>query len=398
MPSEKKGIVNKKTRLVAVPSKVLQAPLESKHVPKEMLQLVLDIFSSTFSSRLNSDLSSLIQQVKKHLYDRDFDSAFGHESLLEAYAARWSPSRALAYINTLYNLPNVNAVIFPPFSNGSNRQGLFISNETHESIERKEHADITNGIQQASSRIVCIGAGAGAEIVAFGALLKCLEQEVLERESNCENALICAPAQIDVQVIDIADWGSVLSKLYVGLSAPPVLSPFASAKAKAANQALVDPSLYKLHFSKKDILNIELAELSMSLERAKLVTLMFTLNELFSSSLKGTTNFLLSLTSLLPPGALLLVLDSPGSYSTVKIGSRSDESGGKNYPMHWLLDHTLLDSPAAATSGSKGSTTGESRWEKLETHESEWFRLPKGLQYPIDLEDMRYQLHLYRRV
>jgi 25S rRNA (uracil2843-N3)-methyltransferase len=101
---------------------------------------------------------------------------------------------------------------------------------------------------------------------------------------------------------------------------------------------------------------------------------------------------------MLSPGALLLVVDSPGSYSTVSIGKTSDsgdESKKKRYPMQWLLDHTLLES--AAISNSKNAS-GEHQWEKLESRNSEWFRLSDDLRYPVDLEDMRYQIHLYRRL
>jgi 25S rRNA (uracil2843-N3)-methyltransferase len=53
--------------------------------------------------------------------------------------------------------------------------------------------------------------------------------------------------------------------------------------------------------------------------------------------------------------------------------------------MQWLLDHTLIET----------ETPGYS-WEKLQSDESIWFRLPEDLSYPIALEDMRYQMHLYR--
>jgi 25S rRNA (uracil2843-N3)-methyltransferase len=78
--------------------------------------------------------------------------------------------------------------------------------------------------------------------------------------------------------------------------------------------------------------------------------------------------------------------------------------------MHWLLDHTLLKVAASASLGAE-EENGQSeakdkrareqecpRWEKLKEEESTWFRLPEGLNYPLELEDMRYQLHLYRRL
>ena len=73
-------------------------------------------------------------------------------------------------------------------------------------------------------------------------------------------------------------------------------------------------------------------------------------------------------------------MDSPGSYSEAAVGKEK-----KKYPMQWLLDHTLVE-----------IETPDYHWEKLESEESVWFRVPEELFYPIPLENMRYQLHLYR--
>lgn len=114
------------------------------------------------------------------------------------------------------------------------------------------------------------------------------------------------------------------------------------------------------------------------------VTLMFTLNELYTNGGIGkTTKFLKLLSEMLPDRSLLLVVDSPGSYSEAAVGKEK-----KRYPMQWLLDHTLMDVRAASK---------DYEWEKLESHDSIWFRLPEELSYPIQLENMRYQMHLYQR-
>ena len=81
------------------------------------------------------------------------------------------------------------------------------------------------------------------------------------------------------------------------------------------------------------------------------------------------------------------MVDSPGSYSETAVGAQA-----KRYPMHWLLDKILLDT-------EEGEPVVEGRrWEKRESQTSVWFRLDAALKYPIPLEDMRYQLHLYRIV
>jgi 25S rRNA (uracil2843-N3)-methyltransferase len=93
----------------------------------------------------------------------------------------------------------------------------------------------------------------------------------------------------------------------------------------------------------------------------------------------------------MPKGAILLVVDSPGSYSTINLNGAE-----KKYPMQWLLDHTLLEQ---ASSDAKESAHADgAKWEKVHEEESRWFRLDASLAYPIDLENMRMQVHLYRRL
>lgn len=397
----------------AIPLDAPQHQAESKGVPAELLQLLLDIFSNAFSSQFNSNLPALIQQVKQHLFNRNFDAAFGQEEFLEAYAMRWSPSRALAYTDLFCSLPNLTAHLMADSRNNLTRSestspsGPIAAAQASASSTRAE--DPSGVLQTADdglgrlSRIVCIGAGAGAEIVALAGFLERLNHpaddqlKIPQRAPYSEH--ITANFRFGITAIDIADCNSVLTRLQLGMTAAPPLSQYSSAEKKAANRPLVYPSQYALRFSKQDVLNMELTDLAEIFTHAALVTLMFTLNELYSTSVSSTTNMLLTLTMLLSPGALLLVVDSPGSYSTVKLGSGpgSKEDGDiKEYPMKWLLDHTLLES--AAVGSSMNSSAGAHQWEKLESRDSEWFRLPKGLRYPIELEDMRYQVHLYRRL
>lgn len=205
------------------------------------------------------------------------------------------------------------------------------------------------------------------------------------------------PGKLNITAIDIADWSSIVNKLYSGLTTNPPLPKYASIAAQALNKPLADRDAYEVRFLKQDVLKIAEEELQALLTDATIVTLMFTLNELYSTSLTATTKLLLSMTSILRLGSLLLVVDSPGSYSSLNIGkvsAKNDSSAQKKYPMQWLLDHTLLE---AATVNSDQGKSQEKQWEKLHSHDSTWLRLPAELTYPIDLEDMRYQIHLYRR-
>ena len=334
------------------PGKAAQAKAPTQNAPTssfplDLQQLLLNIFKNSFPESLSSDVKATIQEVKGHLYNRDFATAFGRKEYLEAYALRWSPSRALCYLQILHDL----------------KDELELSKR---SIEESE---------QAEWDVVCLGGGAGAEIIALGGLMKLLEPVTKER-----------PAEIKTSVIDIADWESVVASLREGVVTKPPLSKYASAAVQAANQALTDGSSFGVTFHQHDVLNLDIEVLRSVVKKADLVTLMFTLNELYTTSLSLTQKFLLNLTTCLQPGARLLVVDSPGSYSSVSLNGAE-----KKYPMQWLLDHTLL------STGAKG-VVEEPKWEKIKDEESAWFRLADGLKYPIELENMRYQLHLYQRL
>jgi 25S rRNA (uracil2843-N3)-methyltransferase len=123
-------------------------------------------------------------------------------------------------------------------------------------------------------------------------------------------------------------------------------------------------------------------------EQPLLITLLFTLNELYTSSITQTTAFLLKLTAATVQGTVLLVVDSPGSYSEATVGKDK-----KKYPMQWLMDRTLLGDQGAAREERDAP-----KWEKVMGDESRWFRMPEKLKYPISLENMRYQIHLFRRL
>jgi 25S rRNA (uracil2843-N3)-methyltransferase len=329
-----------------------EAPVAAPSIPLEIQQVLMNIFKDSFDERFAADIKPLLQEVKGHLYNRDFATAFGKNEYLEAYAARWSASRALGYADLFMDL---RAQLWPEnaLSNGASGEG---------SKRRK---------------IVCLGGGAGAELVALAGVQNMLHKNIEEQE----------PAQMVVDAVDIADWTTVVDALAKHITTPPPLSKYASASAKEANAPLINAKFLEMAFKQIDILTAESSVLATMVQDATLVTLMFTLNELYSTSVSLTQKFLLNLTSNLASGALLLVVDSPGSYSTVTLNGAE-----KKYPMQWLLDHTLLQT------GEKDKNKEKARWEKIHEDESRWFRLAPTLRYPIELENMRMQLHLYRKL
>lgn len=323
----------------------------ASNIPLTSQQQCLELFRNAFQP--SADDKDILQQVKASLFDRKFAAAFGKEEYLRVYASRWSPSRALGYFQILTDL-----------------SGHLTSSAVNSASDASD-----GGVDLRTFRAVCIGGGAGAEIVALAAwTANGLEHG---RDLSCSTIMV-----------DIASWQSVVDALHARITTPPELSQYASAAAKEANKAMLDADRYCVSFLQRDALDWTGPDLTETVRDTNLVTLMFTLNELYSTSVAKTQQFLAMLTSGLRTGALLLVVDSPGSYSTVSINGAE-----KKYPMQWLLDHTLIGSPAK-TSGNGLAP----KWEKIVSDESRWFRMPEGLQYPIDLENMRYQIHLYRRL
>ncbi|KAI1350898.1 hypothetical protein F5Y01DRAFT_284655 [Xylaria sp. FL0043] len=442
---------NQKQSAPRVPSQSIENRESEDDLRRQ--QALLNIFSSTFRDVLEAeDFSSQLQEVKAALFSRDFEGAFAREAALDVYAARWSPTRALCYAHVLRRLDShLRSLASATSACGNCSSHGTRLNSTSESqddcktrgsprgIEQDEKTanDETDDIEatipeepkasaspekrEASAReqqtqtqplrILAIG-GAAAEIVAFADYISA-------------HTTSSSTPHAEITLLDIGPWNSIVSRLHTALTTLPPLSRYASAAARNANKALVSPTSFQCRFLQKDVLSLEEKELAELVKGAgvgldgldaqptpTLITLLFTLNELYTTSgIKRTTSFLRLLSALAAPGTLLLVIDSPGSYSEAAVGK-----GAKRYPMQWLLDHTLIPPPSnprrqksgsnAAGDGGDGDGDGNGngngvrrsdvKWEKLESHDSVWFRVVEGLCYPIPLENMRYQMHLYR--
>lgn len=319
---------------------------------------------------------------------------------MRAYALRWSAARALGYAGLFRAV--LGWMAGGKLNTGKGRD--FISQAGND-----------------RTRVVCVGGGAGAEIVALAAAWRSLTQKgelegeqglklgslSLEDEGNREENEVDAmagssspsypSAGLSVAAVDIADWSGVVQRLERTIKSDAVYT----LRSSEYQPPLVPPGEgnigggLSVSFRKDDVLSVsedELKDVFLDTGSSSLlVTLMFTLNELFSTSMAKTTGFLLRMTEILPSNAVLLVVDSPGSYSTLKMGKDKDGAPvERNYPMKFLLDHTLL-------------SVAEGKWERVYTEDSRWWRRDaERLRYKVGegagLEDMRFQLHLYRRL
>lgn len=421
----------------------------SMAISAELQQLLLNIFRfALFSTVLplagikdaaadkndenqeeEKDLHTQIQTMKTHLYNRDFGSAFADASpsLLRAYALRWSASRCLAYSGmfkgVLDYILNTNHVA-SPIGGGHEDRELATDEQNEEDLG-----------------VLCIGGGAGAEIVALAGAWRVNEDNILSRERDymdgpnqlavkeeevkMENLSLTAHEKQSVRkeeatgkhkikrkrkmaitAVDIAEWSDVIHRLDKAIHSAEVPGSKTCPSPLIHNDNDINISfrhLDILSLSETDLISLLAHSSSTSSpnpRRTHLISLMFTLNELFSTSISKTTQFLLRITDITSPGTILLVVDSPGSYSTLSF-SKSDESSNKQeqqrqYPMKFLLDHTLL-------------SVAVGKWEKIVSQDSRWFRRDANskLYYNVDLEggqgfikleDMRCQIHVYRRL
>lgn len=333
------------------------------------------------------DLKPLIQTIKSHLYNRDFDSAFtdADEELLRAYALRWSATRALGYAGVFKAVLRL--------------------------LDLGQWALSDRPAGGGKKQIVCIGGGAGAEIVALGGAWRDLTASAATSSEEEGEKLGLEKVDLMVTAVDIADWSSVVDRLDTTMRSSRVSSlkshpaPLIQQQSPSntdtneLDNGSQDENVngkFNVNFHRADILTLpenDLAHLYHPQERTDtiMVTLMFTLNELFSTSMAKATAFLLRTTDAVQPGTLLLVVDSPGSYSSLKLGGTKTGTGTeRQYPMKFLLDHTLL-------------TVATGKWERVLSQDSRWWRRDASrLWYDVGegagLEDMRFQVHLYRRL
>lgn len=284
---------------------------------RQLLSLLSSLSSPTLSS---PTFTTTLQSVKSSLFNKDYQQAFAEQGRREAYAARWVPSRALIYRRIFREMGGGRVL----------RKALF------------------GGQGKGKGKAIMLGGGAGSEVLALGSWLGEEEEEDLE-----------GAVQVEILAVDSSDWSSILlSQKNALLASYPSLNKFT------------------VNFLQSDILS---PSSSIPYSTAGLITLLFTISELFLQSRASTLSLLSSLTSQTQRGTLLLIIES-ASLSLIPIGN-----AGNLYPLGLLLDKALSE--------DKGRGEGErARWEVVEEEESKWYRMPQGSEgcYPLGLENSRW--------
>lgn len=178
--------------------------------------------------------------------------------------------------------------------------------------------------------IISIGGGAGSELAGLSVAAEELKL-----------------SRLNLKLLDIGNWDKIIEDLntqFVGLN------------------VTVD---------QKDVLNDD----SINYSNASIITILFTISELFIQSKAKSLQFLNKLTNDCQPGTKLLIAESVG-LSLVPVGQ-----SGKTYPITMILDHTL-----------------KSNWRVLESQDAQWFRLSPDVQYPLKLENCRCIIRIYERI
>lgn len=394
------GYVKKRpSRHISTPS----APplvIQEQFLPAELQQLILDIFQDTFPASKDFDtLKPLLHEINDALLHRDFDRAFGKEEYSEGYALRWSPSRSLAYANVMAWICD------------RGREEPWTQNWMHDVAK-----DGTQTVASRPVKALCFGGGA-ADVMAFAGLLRhlrpdaagkpvqvqSLDPEQIAKTTDDSATLNStpsfAPITLDLHLIDAADWSSVISKLQTGLTTPPTLSKYASSAARASNAAFLSSGVLQPNFTKANLFDLSTEDLRTMIGTDPLmITFLSTLNDLYISSIPKTTAFLRRLTSVVPKDSLLLVTDSPGACCEVITAKGQPDEDTQSYELNWLLDRALLPKPKQPKTKDEEDEVPPALWEKVVNESGRHHKLEEKLHYPASLENLKFQVHLFRRL
>ncbi|CAI4046228.1 hypothetical protein N7582_003760 [Saccharomyces uvarum] len=326
------------------PKRVAQLPVHNEATlpPQE----IIDLFKITFLEQLypkdqddeKTPLSEQIQAVKADLYNRDYSAAFSNDLKRMAYCCRWSPSRATSYASVFAHFPEVLKII------------------------RCE-------TESQDSNVLCVGGGAGSELVALASIFT-LSRDFSSKFASAlkiNNEEKKEPGKLNIELVDIADWSTIIGKLTTTIKSKWL---YDGREAEAFN----------VNFVNRDCLQMTQPQDIKMYQSLNLITLLFTTNELFTQKKVESIKFLQRLNENCTPGCHLLILESAGSYSHITINN-------KKFPIQFLIDTILV--------GNRKDKRATSPWSLVSENDSIWYRMDPKLDYSIQLENMRFFYRLY---
>ncbi|BEJ02237.1 hypothetical protein CcaverHIS631_0700320 [Cutaneotrichosporon cavernicola] len=357
---------------------------------------VLTVLRWALLETLNSDdFPVLVQRAKALLFERQWLELFTDPSLLDAYAGRWVPSRALCFRDLLAGVRDVRRVFAAEGGRGEGEvegEGMESEEPIENSNDEDDPADEdvaaeTPNLASQRTHILSLGGGAGSELLAIAALAS-------------------RGGRIRWTGVDVGAWGSVISRIEAAardrwnidaeiafiegdlLAAPtplggptPDTSPTEDTFPLSKEDPLPSPPLTPTHPAASPAFSTIPA--LKHLPPPDITSIFFTLTELLSQNRARTVALLRSITAATPRGGLLLVADSASDIAEFPLGK-----DGRTWPVYMVLD---------AIVGAISKAEGEGGWETVRREDSRWFRL-NGERWPCKLENARYWLRVYRRV
>ncbi|KAJ2004631.1 hypothetical protein GGI04_002445 [Coemansia thaxteri] len=272
-------------------------------------QRILDVLRMACAEAMRRpDFAERLQEIKQRFYVRDFDGIFLDPTNLSVYTANYVPRRALCY---------------------------------YEIFNRSELKSIIN----MRPNVYCLGAGSGSELLGISAAASC---DIGSSSAAKTNLSMTIHSQ------DYTDWSSILSTL----------------EETIRYKWGITEQQIKYQFSMGDLLHTS-PDIERNIASSQLVTAMFVFNELFSDK-SNAMNFVKTMVKCVAPGSYFLLVDSAGSFSSIKVGDKS------------YMSYMFFDSLGK-------------HFTPIISEDSVWFRHAPGLDYPLGVENMRYFLRLYQK-
>ncbi|ORY34994.1 hypothetical protein BCR39DRAFT_563579 [Naematelia encephala] len=422
----------------------------------EILQVIHTALRPTLDS---ATFVEDVQKVKGLLYERKWLEVFGDKAkegqekeeegeegsrgLLEVYAGRWVPGRALCFRNLMGGLDELRSFweVGKEKENGEgrNQDENEVEDEDEDDVEdeaENENVDETSssisqdtqepstllnalkginlqddhGPESSTSiitrNIISLGGGAASELLAVSALV----HSTLSASPSASTR-----AHWSWTGVDIGTWSGVIDSFHKAINTTWNLSSVLDVSFLQKDMISVEShsSLIDLLSPKSDD-NVDISSPSdiNSLDSnidtntntdtntkididpnantsSTLITLFFTLSELLSQSRTSTIALLHLLTTHSPSGTYFLVADTASDISDLEVGAQ-----GRKWPNWMILDMILVGNG----NGKQGQ--GQGGWVKVDGEDARWFRLGDGVGagWRVKLENTRYWFRLYRRV
>ncbi|ORY80892.1 hypothetical protein BCR37DRAFT_393538 [Protomyces lactucae-debilis] len=272
-------------------------PLQQAH--RTLSQELLNALATLVAPQLEDmeTFTAQLQQIKQHFFKRNYELVFQNSELCDVYAARYLPSRALAYADLFHSTKPVLDLLYPP-----PRAMRPSERRLQPAVQKREPV-----------RITAVGAGVGSELCALQ-LLPRLRLAELDVDVD-EDLIEVLDRDIEMDVIDNAAYAPFLSTLETSMA-----DAFPPPKAKLGQCTL--------RYHQEDILQYGTTDaFAAMLSETTLLTFMFVFNELFAASRVDAMKLIEAIAKNLPAGAHVLLIESAGDLSEVQVADGTMMAG-----------------------------------------------------------------------